>query len=199
MSNTEELISINSKAFLQLLLHVFRFWNKKLPSENGIAYGLLLGSIEGDHRVIKKVIPMFHTDNKTYEMDDKFIKQVGDVNRKEVESNSTDEVIGWYRSSNDGIKFTARDIKNQIKFQEFNMRFISLIIDPKIYLTPNEFGFSVFRLKGEKYYNIMSDFYKIPWEISPVEDPQEIIGEFQKFVRNYFLNKPLVNEINEQA
>ncbi len=199
MSDNEELITIRSKAFLQLLLHVFRFWNEKVPSENKTVYGLLLGSIEGDHRVIKKIVSMFHTDNKNYEMDAKFIKQVGEVNGKEIENNSTDEVIGWYRSSNEGIKFTARDIKNQIKFQEFNPRFVSLIIDPKIYLTPNEFGFSVFRLKGEKYYNIMSDFCKIPWEITPIEDPQEIIGEFQKYIRNFFLNKPLVNEINEQT
>jgi hypothetical protein len=197
VSKSEDLISISSVAYLNLLLHIFRFWSIKPTGDKQIAYGLLIGNIEKNTRYVRKIAPILHRENRNLEMDDKFMKQVGTINRRELENNSTNEVIGWYRSSNDGIKFTARDIKNHIKFQEFNPSFVGLILDPKIYLDPNEFGFSIFRLEGEKYYNMMSDYFKIPFEIEPIEDAYEIILSFKTYIRNYFLNKPLINELNE--
>ncbi len=197
MNKNEELIKISSTAFLNLLIHTFRFWSKTMIGERKIVYGLLIGYIEGNIRFVKKISPISHQDNRNLEMDDKFMKQVGKINKMELENNSTYEVIGWYRSSNDGIKFSARDIKNHIQFQEFNSKFISLILDPQIYLDPNEFGFSIFRLDGDKYYNMMTDYYKIPWEIEPIEDPQEIISTFKTYIKNYFIDKPLIDELNK--
>ena len=197
MSSSEELIKISSSAFLNLLLHVFRFWSKNLSGERKVVYGLLIGYIEENTRFVKKVAPILHQDNRNLEMDGRFMKQVGRINRQEQENNQINEVIGWYRSSNDGIKFAARDIKNHIIFQEADPKFIGLIFDPQIYLDPNEFGFSVFRLEGDKYYNMMTDYYKIPWEIEPIEDPQEIISTFKSYVKNYFLDIPLIKEVDE--
>lgn len=198
MAESEELVQISGSAFLKLILHVFRFWSNKSKGEKKIVFGLLLGSIEENTRKIGKTVPLLHRDNKDLEMDDKFMKQVKSIDRAEMENNSPYEIIGWYRSSTDGVKFSARDIKNQIKFQEFNPKFISLIIDPQIYLTPGEFGFSVFRLKGDKYYTFMSDYYKIPWEIESVEDPQSILQDFRNYIKSYFMNKPLITEFTEQ-
>jgi hypothetical protein len=197
MSKSEELIKISSTAFLDLLLHVFRFWSKNLTGERKIVYGLLVGNIEENTRYVKKIKPILHQDSRNLEMDAKFMKQVGRINRQEQENNQINEVIGWYRSSNDGIKFAARDIKNHITFQEAHPQFIGLILDPAIYLDPDEFGFSVFRLEGDKYYNMMTDYYKLPWEIEEIEEPQEIISAFKTYVKNYFLDKPLINEVNE--
>ena len=95
------------------------------------------------------------------------------------------------------IKFSARDTKNHIQFQEHNSRFIGLIFSPEIYMDPEEYGFSVFRLKGDAYYNMMTDNYKIPWEILPIEDAQEVIADFKIYLQNYFLDKPLITELNE--
>ena len=44
---------------------------------------------------------------------------------------------------------------------------------------------------------MMTDNYKIPWEILPVEDAQEVVNLFKGFIRNYFLDKPLITEFNE--
>ncbi|MHA1293551.1 MAG: hypothetical protein ACTSQJ_12910 [Promethearchaeota archaeon] len=193
----EELVIISGSAFLNLLLHAFRFWSENPSEEKNIVYGLLLGFIENNTRYIKKIVPILHTNKKTIDMDDKFKKQVGNVNRIEQEKGSMNEVIGWYKSSFDGIKFLARDIKNHIWFQEYSSKFIALIFDPNNYNPPDSYGFSVFRLKGDKYYNMMTDYYKIPWEISDIEDIHTIIGDFKKFIKNYFLNIPLIKEINE--
>jgi len=192
----EELISISSSAFLNLLLHVFRFWSKNPTGEKKVVFGVLLGYIEGDTRYIKKVAPLLHQDNRNFVMDEDFMKNVGKINKKELDSGSVNEVIGWYRSTNDGIKFTARDIKNHINFQEFNLMFIGLIIDPSLFSAEN-YGFSVYRLEGDKYYNMMSPHMKIPWEIEPIENPEEIIIDFRGYISNYFQNQPLITELNE--
>lgn len=197
MSKSEELVKISSTAYLNLLLHVFRFWSKNPSDERKLVYGLLVGYIEDNIRYVTKITPLLHQDNRNLEMDSQFMKQVGKINRQEQENNQINEVIGWYRSSNDGIKFAARDIKNHIIFQEADPKFIGLILDPKEYLDPDKHGFSVFRLKGENYYNMMTDYYKIPWEIQEIEDPQNIISSFKTYIKNYFLDEPLINEMNE--
>ncbi len=197
MAEADEYVQISSSAFLNLLLHAFRFWSSKPTDKRQVVYGLLLGYIEGIYRTVKKVVPLSHDDKPDLVMDDDFLKIVGRINRRELESKSINEVIGWYRSSNNGIKFLARDIKNQMKFQGFNPNFISLILDPKIYLDPDESGFSIFRLAGDNFYNMMSDYHKIPWEIEAIEDISDIISYFQQYIKSYFLNKPLITEHNE--
>ena len=197
MAESDELVSINPSGFLNLLLHVFRFWSQQIGGEKHVVYGLLLGTIEGNMRHVTKIVPIAHKKRPDLEMGAEFMKEVGKVNRFELESQSMSEVIGWYRSSNDGIKFIARDIKNHITFQEFNPKFIGLIIDPELYLNPDEGGFSIYRLKGDKYYNMMTDYYKIPWEIRPIEDSREILANFQGYIKNYFKNKPLITELDE--
>ncbi|MHA1149874.1 MAG: hypothetical protein ACTSR8_16685 [Promethearchaeota archaeon] len=193
----EELAQISASAFLNMVLHIFRFWSDKPTGEKNIAYGVLLGKIEGNIRTIKKVVPILHQKNSDYEMGKDFMKIIGQINASEMEMGSINEVIGWYRSSNRGIKFTARDTKNHIQFQEHNPRFIGLIFSPEIYMDPKEYGFSVFRLRGDSYYNMMTDNYKIPWEILPIEDAQEVITDFKLYIQNYFLDKPLLTEFNE--
>jgi len=197
MAKNEELVRISSSAFLNLLLHVFRFWSIKDVNKREVACGLLIGIIEGDTRYVKKISPLLHQPKKDIKMDEEFMRMVGRKNKEELDNNSMNEVIGWYRSSQEGIKFTARDIKNHIQFQEHNSRFIGLVLDPQGYLHPEESGFSIFRLEGEKYYNMMTDFYRIPWEIEEIEDAHEIISAFKTYIKNYFLNEPLIKEINE--
>ena len=43
----------------------------------------------------------------------------------------------------------------------------------------------------------MTDNYKIPWEILPLEDAQEVIADFKIYLNNYFSDKPLITEFNE--
>ena len=197
LAESDELVQLSASGFLKLLLHVFRFWSSETTGDKQIVFGLLLGYIEGNTRVVRKVVPLLHQDKGDLEMDDNFMKQVGKINRIELEKGSTNEVIGWYRTSVRGIKFAARDIKNHINFQDFNPKFIALILDPQIYLDPDQSGFSVFRLKGDNYYNMMSDYYKIPWEIEEIENSLEIITDFKKYIKNYFIDKPLITELNE--
>lgn len=197
MAEEGELVSIKPAAFLNLVLHAFRFWSEDPSSRNEIVYGLLLGYIEGQERFVRKVVPILHQDKPNLTMDDQFMKKVGEVNRFELENQSTDEVIGWYRSSLDGIKFLAKDIKNHIPFQKHDPNFIALILDPKLYIDPDEGGFSIFRLKGDNYYNMMTDYYKIPWQIETLEEPTAILGQFQGYIKRYFLNKPLITELDE--
>ena len=197
LTESEELVSISPSAFIDMILHVFRFWSSEPAGERKVVYGLLLGFLEGNTRHVKKVVPLNHHDKPNFVMDEDFMREVGKVNQFELESQSMNEVIGWYRSSNDGIKFIARDIKNHIQFQGFNPLFIGLVIDPKLYVDPDAGGFSVFRLQGESYYNMMSDYYKIPWEIQTIENVPNILTHFQQFIRSYFLDKPLITELNE--
>lgn len=197
LAESDEFVQISASGFLKLILHVFRFWSSDPTGEKKLVYGLLLGYIEDNTRIVRKVIPITHVDKGDLDMDDNFMKQIGRINRMEMENGSTNEVIGWYRSSLRGIKFTARDIKNHINFQDFHPKFISLILDPQIYLDPDQSGFSVFRLKGDKYYNMMSDYERIKWEIELVNDGFEIISIFKGFIKNYFLGHPLIKELNE--
>lgn len=197
LAESDEFVQISASGFLTLILHVFRFWSSDPTGEKKSVYGLLIGYIENNSRIVRKVIPITHIDKSDLDMDDNFMKQIGRINRMEMENGSTNEVIGWYRSSLRGIKFTARDIKNHINFQDFHPKFISLILDPQIYLDPDQSGFSVFRLKGDKYYNMMSDYYRIPWEIEEIENSLEIINDFKKYIRHYFIDKPLITELNE--
>jgi len=197
LAESDELVQISASGFLKLILHVFRFWSSEPSGDKNSVYGLLIGKIEGNTRIVKKIAPLLHLEKGDLEMDDKFLKQVGRINRIELDGGSTNEVIGWYRSSLRGIKFAARDIKNHITFQEFNPKFIALILDPQIYLDPDQSGFSVFRLKGDKYFNMMSDYYKIPWEIEEIENSLKIIADFKKYIKHYFIDKPLITELNE--
>ncbi|MGQ4873489.1 MAG: hypothetical protein ACP6IY_05375 [Promethearchaeia archaeon] len=194
----EELAQISASAFLNMVLHIFRFWSTKDFSKREIVYGFLMGYIMENVRVIRNIIPILHTNHDNFDFDKNFIEIWKSLDAQEEERGSMNRVIGWYRSSNKGIKFTARDTKNQILFQEKNPKYIALIFAPDIYLQPDQYGFSVFRLQGDKYYNMMTDNYKIPWEIQTIEDPQEIISDFKVYINNYFLNKPLILEYNEQ-
>ncbi|MFO8017381.1 MAG: hypothetical protein R6U96_02000 [Promethearchaeia archaeon] len=193
----EGLIKIKPSAFMKIALHTFRFWVSNNSSDNEMVIGLLLGYLEEDTRHVEDAIPFTHTQNRNIEMDDEFMAKIGQINKQQLEINSINEVIGWYRSTNDKIRFSARDIKNHIQFQNFNSKFIGLIFSPPQYLEPEEYGFSVFRLRGEEYYNMMSDYRKIPWEIEKIEDPNMIVHNFQTFIENYFQDKPLITEYNE--
>ena len=193
----EELIKISASAMMNIVLHAFRFWSNEPTGKHEIVYGALVGYIEGNTRHIKKIVPILHYKNNDYEMGDEFMKIIGTINKSELESGSMNEVLGWYRSSKRGIKFEARDIKNHIQFQDFNSKFIALILSPELYLDPDEYGFSVFRLQGEQYYNMMTDYYRIPWEIQTVEDISGIISNFKIYIENYFLDQPLISEYQE--
>ncbi|MGV9205813.1 MAG: hypothetical protein ACOC44_17525 [Promethearchaeia archaeon] len=193
----EGLIKIKPSAFMKIALHTFRFWQSPNSPKNQMVVGLLLGYLEDTIRHVEDVVPFTHTEKRSYEMDDKFMAQIGQINKQQLELNSVNEVIGWYRSTNEKIRFRARDIKNHIKFQNFNSKFIGLIFSPEDYLQPEEYGFSVFRLVGKDYYNMMSDYRKIPWEIVKLEDPNMMVHNFQGFIKNYFQNKPLIEEYTE--
>ena len=42
-----------------------------------------------------------------------------------------------------------------------------------------------------------TDYYKIPWEIEEIENALEIITDFKKYIKHYFIDKPLITELNE--
>lgn len=195
----EELVSINPDVFIKIILHTFRYWPVNgNGGEKAMVFGLLLGRIEGNTRVIKKIEPITHQKESEFEMDEEFLKNIEDINRREFEMGALSEVVGWYRSSDQGIKFSAKDIKNHLNFQSKNSKYIALIFDPHIFLKQEgHYGFSIFRLKGESYYNIMSDYYKIAWEIGTIESSEQILMDFRRYIKNYYENKPLITEINE--
>ena len=49
----EELIQISASAFMNMVLHTFRFWSKNPNVERNIVYGLLIGHLEDNIRIIK--------------------------------------------------------------------------------------------------------------------------------------------------
>ncbi len=198
-SPNDEFVYIKPEAFVTLILHTFRFWPiEKRNGDRAIAFGLLIGYIDGNTRFINKIQPICHNKENDYSMDDRFLKFIQDINSREFEMGGLNEVIGWYRSSDQGIKFSATDIKNHLNFQSKNSKFITLIFDQETFLKrEGQYGFSIFRLKGENYYNIMSDYYKIAWEIGTIEDTDQIIANFRNYIRNFYENKPLITEIDE--
>ncbi len=125
------------------------------------------------------------------------MEKIRKINEEEYELASNNQVIGWYRSSNKEIQLFERDIGNQIAFQLYDPKSVCLIIEPKKYLDPNEIGFSLFRLEGDTDFDLETNHYQIPWGINPSRNAQDVIANFKQYIRNYFLDKPLVIEFGE--
>ena len=199
----DELVEIGAIAFIKILSHSFRFWKKNAKyGENQCVYGFLIGSIDPDkkRRVIKDVEPILHHLTPDFEFKEKFIEDMDDFNLRFIEEGSSDRIVGWYKSVNEPFKFKAIDVKNHLKFQRLNKGNICLVMEPSVYTKGEGYGFSIYSLMGDSYgeLNIMSDNYKIPWEINPLGDQKDSTVRFIKeLIDNTLENKPFVTELEE--
>jgi hypothetical protein len=198
-----ELCEIRALALLKLISHALRFWKENAkPGENQCVYGFLVGSITDQVRLIKDIEPILHQSTPDFDFNEKFISDMDAFNNRYVEEESSDRIIGWYKSTNIPVKYKALDVKNQLKFQTLHKKNIGLIIDPEIYMKGDSYGFGVFTLMIDRYgdTNIMSDHVKIPWEVKPLGESKDITIQFMKdLINKSVLGKVLLTEVEEDV
>jgi hypothetical protein len=193
-------VYVSGVTYLKILSHVCRYWGKNVPpSDQQSASGLLIGRYEGEEIQIRDIEPVFHEASDDTVIDEKFMQAYSDVNALKVQVESLDRVVGWYRSVFREIKFTSKEIASQIKFQKLDPKACAMMFAPA---TLNEsFGFSIFRLIGDRnrYFNAMSDYEKIPWEIKDFEDADidTLVRFFRDMVRNFKDGAPIIDEFTE--
>ena len=121
-----------------------------------------------------------------------------DVNGVKAQVESQDRVIGWYRTVlAGGLKFTARDIRNQVKFQSLDPNASGLLFDPAA--LEGSLGFSIFRLQGTRFFSAMSEYGKVPWEVKDFEDGDidSIVRFFRDVTKAFKEGKHFIEEFKE--
>lgn len=197
----DQLLQITPRAFIDLLCHAWRFNSLDRPlNENESVYGFLKGEIKENTRIVKEVETIKHHPTPDFEFDEKFMKDMDDFNARYREEQIMDKIFGWYKSTVQEITFKAIDVKNQLKFQSLNDKYIGLIINPLVFLKDEGYGFSVFSLLEDSVgkINIMSGAGKIPWEIAPLgDDPGSTIRHIKNFIDKSINKKKFVTELSE--
>ncbi len=190
---------VTGSTYMKLLSHVLRFWSKTLPPKDRQAgYGLLVGRYENDQILIRDVEPITHTPLDDLEFKEPFMQTYSDVNGVKAQVDSQDRVIGWYRTVlAGGLKFTARDIRNQVKFQSLDPNASGLLFDPAA--LEGSLGFSIFRLQGTRFFSAMSEYGKVPWEVKDFEDGDidSIVRFFRDVTKAFKEGKHFIEEFNE--
>ncbi len=190
---------LSGNTYMKLLSHVLRFWNKALPPKDcQAAYGLLVGRYENDQIQIRDVEPILHNPSDDLEFKESFMQTYSDVNGVKTQVESQDRVIGWYRTVlAGGLKFTARDIRNQVKFQSLDPNASALLFDPTA--LEGSLGFSIFRLQGTRFFSAMSEYGKVPWEVKDFEDGDidSIVRFFREVTKAFHARKHFIEEFKE--
>jgi len=197
-----ELIKIRITALMDLYSHALRFYQSQgSQNENQCVYGFLKGRIEGTTRIITDVETILHHPTPDLVFNDDFFKDMDDFNARYIEEESSERIIGWYKSSNQGdIKFKAVDVRNHLRFQSLNKMFIAMIVNPLVFINNEGYGFSFYTLIPDSYgeYNIMSGAAKIPWEIMPLGDDKDlIIRKMKEYIIKALNGKEFITELSE--
>jgi hypothetical protein len=197
VAQPKDLFQIKAQAFIQILQHAHRFWEMNNPKSE-YAYGILVGSIENRTRTVTEAIPVLHASEASVVFDDAFYKHWDDYNALKMEMEQTDLCIGWYKVIDRDMKFKAPDVRNQVKMQTLNPKNVALLLDPEKFITDQEYGFSVFKLMGDKIFHEMCDFAKIPWEIMEIgADVDKVVNMVLEMIRKYHTDQPYIEEIDE--
>ncbi len=190
---------ITGNSYMKILSHVLRFWGTSLPPKDRQAsYGLLVGRYENDQILIHDVEPIMHNPADDLLFEDSFMQTYSDVNGVKAQVESQDRVIGWYRTVlSGGLKFSARDIRNQVKFQSLDPNASALLFDPAA--LEGSLGFSIFRLHGTRFFSAMSEFGKVPWEVKDFEDADidSIVRFFRDVTKAFKSGKHFIEEFQE--
>lgn len=197
----DELVSIEPVAFIDLLCHAWRFNALDKPlNENESVYGFLKGEIKDKHRIIKEVETILHHPTPDFEFNDEFLRDMDDFNARYTEEQSLDRIIGWYKSTVQEVSFKAIDVKNQLKYQSINDKYIGMVINPLTFLKGEGYGFSIFSLMEDSVgeINIMSGAAKIPWEIAPLgDDPESTVRHIKDLIDKSINKVKFVTELSE--
>ncbi|MHA1820337.1 MAG: hypothetical protein ACTSU2_08045 [Promethearchaeota archaeon] len=199
-----EKVEIHAMALIKIIGHCARFLksDKKSPLyQMPSVYGFLIGAIgENNVRIIKDAEPILHHPTPDLEFDEKFMMDMDQFNMRYVEEESTDRIIGWYKSVSEPIRFRAIDVKNHLKFQTLNSNYIGLVINTKKFFEEHEYGFSIFKLLGDSFgdLNIMSQEAKIPWEILPLGDKKDAtVRLMTELIDSVVMDTKFVTELDE--
>ena len=189
---------IKPTAFMDILMHVHRFWGKDNP-DSKFAYGILIGKFEKRTRVITEAIPILHHDRADLVFDETFYKHWDDLDKLKDELDSQEKCIGWYKVIERDMKFRATDIRNQVKIQSLYRGNIALLLDPNAFLDNQDYGFSIYHLlKSGDHYHEMCDDAKIAWEILELgNDVDKTVNQVIDMINKYPTEKPFIEEIDE--
>jgi hypothetical protein len=197
INQPKDLFQMKANAFITILNHAHRFWQKDNPKSE-YAYGMLSGYIEGTTRIVTEAIPLLHAPSSDIVFDESFFKHWDDLNLLKQELESIESCIGWYKIITGDFKFKAPDIRNQVKIQSLNPKYIALLLDPSKLLDEDEYGFSIFKLNGDRIFHEMCDYVKIPWEIMEIgQDVDKVVNSVIDMIRLYHSDKPFVEELEE--
>ncbi len=190
---------VTGGSYMKIMSHVLRFWGKALPPKDRQAcYGLLIGRYEGDNILIRDVEPLMHNAADDLLFEEPFMQMYSDINGVKAQVESQDRVIGWYRTVlAGGLKFTARDIRNQVKFQSLDPNASGLLFDPAA--LEGSLGFSIFRLQGTRFFSAMSEYGKVPWEVKDFEDGDidSLVRFFRDVTKAFKAGKHFIEEFQE--
>ncbi|MFO8017664.1 MAG: hypothetical protein R6U96_03455 [Promethearchaeia archaeon] len=196
MPISEDLIIIESKAYVNMLLHVLRFGSdeldKKLWRE---VMGVCVGEIDekNDQVVIHDAIPITHGKKVEVEYSENDYARVEMLQEEFPEGQF---IVGWYHSHPGMGPFLSEvDKVNQIYWQNVNAKAVALVFDHTLLSDEGHDGLEIFRLtdveKGNK-----SDFHGVDYKVKPPED-KSIYRKFVEIANNVHREDPIMMEEGE--
>lgn len=196
-----ETIVIRPEVFIKILLHIHRFWNadQAYQDQKRVA-GFVLGRVDGNELLITDAEPVCHDEGGSLPevFEEVFFQHAQDYNQSNAQAELPDRVRGFYSSHfEQGLKFTAADIRNLIPFLNDDPACFGLIVD--VHHIDKIDCFKCFTLDPGVggFFSAMSEYKEIPWRMETFKDMDKLLSIFKNLIRNVTSHGPLITEIDE--
>lgn len=198
-------VLLTLKAYERIVGYAIRYANEKMNENKWReVYGILIGSIENDSKlIIKDAIPMIVGDRAGVKYENKQYVDMAQIDasiyERAVQDDKNDFIIGWWHThpgfSRNGFFFSPIDCMTQLGYQIPNPYAVGLVFDHcEMNSNSNLLGIAGIRLKDpERGISSTYDLISLDFEF----DEEEMLKESEIVINNVYKNiEKVLKEVN---
>jgi proteasome lid subunit RPN8/RPN11 len=198
-------VLLTLKAYERIVGYAIRYANEKINENKWReVYGILIGSIENDSKlIVKDAIPMIVGDRAGVKYENKQYVDMAQIDasiyERAVQDDKNDFIIGWWHThpgfSRNGFFFSPIDCMTQLGYQIPNPYAVGLVFDHcEMNSNSNLLGIAGIRLKDpERGISSTYDLISLDFEF----DEEEMLKESEIVIKNVYKNiEDVLKEVN---
>ncbi|MHA2398893.1 MAG: hypothetical protein ACXADU_08380 [Promethearchaeota archaeon] len=198
-------VLLTLKAYERIVGYAIRYANEKINENKWReVYGILIGSIENDSKlIVKDAIPMIVGDRAGVKYENKQYVDMAQIDasiyERAVQDDKNDFIIGWWHThpgfSRNGFFFSPIDCMTQLGYQIPNPYAVGLVFDHcEMNSNSNLLGIAGIRLKDpERGISSTYDLISLDFEF----DEEEMLKESKIVIKNVYKNiEAVLKEVN---
>jgi len=200
-------VLLTQKAYSRIVGYAIRYANQDMnPNKWREVYGILIGSIENNAKVIvKDAIPMVVGDRAGVKYENKQYVDMAQIDasvfERSIHDNKTDFIIGWFHTHpNFGFFFSPIDCMTQLGYQIPNPFAVGLVFDhSKIKSSSYFLGIAGLRLKDpERGISSTYDLIELKYEFEEekmLKETENILNKINKNMEKVLREVNYIDEV----